>query len=317
MGKDGSWKGYFEDPARYADAINGFGCGGEQKVRAEDLQEIDTQIKGIKIPKFVNSFASRRNLRRAKFRDMARKVAFGVNFAIIGIESQETIDYAIPLRNMLYDVAEYEKQASKIRKKIRKETQGLSTGEYLYGFAKDSKLSPVATFILYSGEEEWTGPTCLHDMLDFTDIPKNLQKLIPNYEINVISIRDIKDTSMFRTDLKYVLDFLRFSTDKNKLKELVQNTPYYQSMDEDAYDVVANYANVKGLIAAKEYCIEDGGKMNMCTAIKEMMEDSRMSGFIEALQLVGQTKEAIISKVSGEFGLDLQEATENVEKYLK
>ena len=191
MGKDGSWKGYFEDPARYADAINGFGCGGEQKVKAEDLQEIDTQIKGIKVPKFVNSFASGRNLRRAKFRDMARKVAFGVNFAIIGIESQETIDYAIPLRN--------------------------------------------------------------------------------------------------------------------------------------AYDVVANYANVSGLIAAKEYCIEDGGKMNMCTAIKEMMEDSRMEGllegklggFVEALQLVGQTKEAIISKVSEEFGLDLQEATENVEKYLK
>lgn len=59
----------------------------------------------------------------------------------------------------------------------------------------------------------------------------------------------------------------------------------------------------------------------MCTAIKEMMEDSRMEGklggFIEALQLLGQPKESIIVKVSEKFGLTLQAATENVEKYLK
>lgn len=41
MKKDGSWKVYFSDPSRYADAINGFGCNGEQVVHAEDLQEMD------------------------------------------------------------------------------------------------------------------------------------------------------------------------------------------------------------------------------------------------------------------------------------
>lgn len=35
---------------------------------------------------------------------------------------------------MIYDVAEYEKQARQIRKKIRKNSQGLKSGEYLYGF---------------------------------------------------------------------------------------------------------------------------------------------------------------------------------------
>lgn len=244
MGKDGSWKGFFEDPVRYADAINGF------------------------VPLIVNSVVGRKTVIAPKFRDMARKVAFGVNFLIVGFEGQETIDYSLPLRNMNYDVAEYEKQARKIRKKVRKNPQGLQSGEYLYGFKFDSKLIPVVTFVLYSGENEWTGPTCLHDMLDFTDIPQSMQRFVPNYKVNVISIKDIKDTSIFKTDLRYVLDFLRFSDDKKKLKELVETTPYYQSMDEDAYDVVANYANVKGLIKAKEYCIDDGGRMNMCTEIQ-------------------------------------------------
>lgn len=275
MKKDGSWKDYFEDPARYADAINGFGCNGEQVVKPEDLQEIDTQIRSVKIPQFVNSTVGRKNNRTLKFRDMARKVAFGVNYVIVGFEGQETVDYSLPLRNMIYDVAEYEKQARKIRKKVRKNPQELQSGEYLYGFKVDSKLIPVVTFVLYSGENEWTGPTCLHDMIDFADIPKSMQKYVANYAINVISIKDIEDTSMFKTDLRYVLDFLRFSDDKKKLKQLVETTPYYQSMEEDAYDVVVNYANVKGLIKAKEYCVDDGGRMNMCTAIKEMMEDSR------------------------------------------
>lgn len=290
MKKDGSWKDFFEDPARFADAINGFGCNGEQEVKEEDIQEVDTQIRRLKIPKFVNSMVDRRIIKSAKSRDMLRKVALGVNYLFIGMEPQEEIDYSLPLRNMLYDVAEYEKQAAKIRKKVRKEHQGLSSGEYLYGFKADSKLLPVVTFVLYSGENEWIGPTCLHDMLEFTDIPTNLRNLIPNYKINIVSIRDIKDTSIFKTDLRYVLDFLRNVKDKEKLKELVENDPYYKSMDEDAYDVVANYANVKKLVEVKDEYKDVEGRMNMCTAIREMMEDSKLEGREEKLVAIVQKK---------------------------
>ena len=268
MKKDGSWKDFFEDPARFADAINGFGCNGEQVVREEDIQEVDTQIRRLKIPRFVNSMAARRVVESSKSRDMLRKVALGVNYLIIGMEPQEEIDYSLPLRNMLYDVAEYEKQAAKIRKQVRKEYQGLTPGEYLYGFKSDSKLLPVVTFVLYSGEKEWLGPTCLHDMLEFADIPANLRSLIPNYKINIISIRDIEDTSVFKTDLRYVLEFLRNAKDKDKLKELVEHEPYYKSMDEDAYDVVVNYANVKKLIEVKDEYKDVEGRMNMCTEIQ-------------------------------------------------
>lgn len=88
-------------------------------------------------------------------------------------------------------------------------------------------------------------------------------------------------------------------------------------MDEDAYDVVANYANVKGLIAAKEYCIDDGGRMNMCTAIKEMMKDSRQEGRLECIRAMVKmarrycaSDEEILEQLVAELSVDENEARE-------
>lgn len=90
--KDMGWKVYFSDNERYADIINGIGCGGQQLVKETDLSEDDSQAG-------------------KKARDLFRRTALGMNFAIIGIENQETIDYSLPLRNMNYDVWKMEEDA--------------------------------------------------------------------------------------------------------------------------------------------------------------------------------------------------------------
>ena len=257
MGKDGGWKTYFHDNRRYADLINGVGCHGRQIVKETDLQEEDVTAKD-------------------KSRDILRKVAFGTSFVIVGIENQEERDYSLPLRNMFYDVSNYEKQASKIRKEVRKETD-LEAGEYMYGFRKDSKLHPLATFILYAGKEPWETPNSLHDILDFTDVPEELRDVVSDYKINVIDIRKFENTDVFQTDLKQVFDFIRCSTDKEKMLDLVKNDPYYQAMDEDAFDVVTQYTNSKELVQKKDY-ISEGGKNDVCKAIQDLMADSKEEG---------------------------------------
>lgn len=82
---------------------------------------------------------------------------------------------------------------------------------------------------------------------------------------------------MFQTDVRQVFDFIRCAEDKNRLRELVESDKYYQSMDEDAFDVATMYANATELVHAKDYRRKDG-KVDMCTAIREMMEDSRQEG---------------------------------------
>ena len=288
MKKDEGWKSFFGDNRRYADIINGIGCNGRQFVKAEDLQEVDTATKG-------------------KTRDLLRKTAFGVNFALIGIENQETVDYRFPLRNLHYEVNQYEKQAAQIRKKVRKNTNGLTPGEYLYGFKKDDRLKPIITFMIYSGKEVWNGPKSLHDMIDFTDIPEELKNKTIDFPINLIDIRRLKDTNVFQTDVKYVFDFIRCAENKEKLYELVNTEPYYQAMDADSYEVVSMYTNSKEMLNIAGYERKDG-KKDVCQAIKDLIEDGRKEGREEtklenARNLLGLLSDEIIAE---KIGLSLE-----------
>ena len=264
MGKDVEWKNYFGENYRYADIINGIGCGGAQLVRAEDLQEVDATSG-------------------KKSRDMIRKTAFGMNFVLVGIENQEVVDYGFPFRNMYYDLLQYQSQMKEIRKEVKESQEKLTDGEYLYGFRRSDRLHPIVTFVLCSGKEPWDGPKSLHDMLDFSEIPDKLRSMIADYQVNIIDIRRLEDTSMFATDVRCVFDFIRYADNRGKLLELVQENPYYRQMDEDAYDIVSRYTNSKELIAIKDEQVI-GGKADMCQAIKELMEESRIQGVEQGIE---------------------------------
>ncbi len=277
MKKDIAWKTFFSDDERYADLINGAGCKGEQIVHKEDLQELDTQTGDVRDSLTTGKRDGRKTERRIRNRDMLRRAAFGVNFAIIGIENQEAIDYGLPVRNLMYDSGAYGKQMAEIRKEVRTNNRGLSSAEYLYGFRKGSRLHPVITFVIYYGEEDWDGATDLHGILDFTGIPENLRGLVSNYHVNLIDVRNLEDTSVFRTDVRQVFDFIRHSKDANALRELVENDKYYQEMPEEAYDVVSYYTGTKELVQTKEV-YREGRKMNMCKAITDLIQGGREEG---------------------------------------
>lgn len=278
---------FFSDNERYADIINGIGCGGIPFVKGKDLQEADTKV----LFKRRTGFGGKTKRIAPKYRDLIRKTAFGVNFAMVGIENQEEIDYALPLRVMCYDAGEYERQASMIRRDVKRSSKSLSSGEYLYGFRKDSRLLPTITFVLYYGEEDWDGPKDIYSMLDFSDIPKSLREKISNYQAHVIEIRKLDDTSMFKTDVKQVFDVIRFSKDKYKLNELVQQEQAYQMFDEDAYDMVAAYVGEWETMFRWKEKHKKGGKVDMCQGLRELLADERMEGMAEG-RAEGEAKES-------------------------
>lgn len=304
MQQDLLLKRYLSDNERYADLINGFGFNGRQVVRASDLTELDTQTG----QHGNNNDRNGKQFKKTKTRDLIRKVAFGVNFAVVGLENQEQVHYLMPLRVMSYDLGEYQRQATEIKRKIRKKKR-ITGAEYMSGFTKDSKLYPCVTFVLYYGEE-WDGSFDLHGILDFTDMPMELKGLVSNYRINVLEIRKIENTDVFRTDLKQVFDFIRFAEDKDKLRELVENDLSYQEMDEDAYDVAVAFAHADELMGMKRNQ-EKEGRVNMCKALQEMLKDERNEGIrilIETCQELGVNREEIYEKVKTKFALSDEEA---------
>lgn len=283
MERDFQSNAFFSDNERYADIINGIGCNGVPFVKGRDLQELDTRVNLGRLKGLKRS----RSRKKILYRDLVRKTQFGINFAVIGIENQEEIDYALPLRIMCYDAGEYERQAAVIRKAVRKIRKGLMPGEYLYGFGKNSRLFPTVTFVLYYGEAEWNGAKDIHGMLDFTDIPEGLKGKISNYEIHVIEVRKLEDTSVFKTDVKQVFDFIRYSDDKKKLAELLEKDEAYRYIEEDAYDMVAAYAGEEEMFKWKEKN-KKGGKVNMCKGLRDWIADERAEGKAEERERMNQ-----------------------------
>lgn len=285
MRKDEEWKNYFYDNARYADLVNGAAFGGQQVLTADSLGDLDVQTGFVREPGGGTGRARRPGSRAkagrrqggTKYRDMVRKAVFGEGSAVIGIELEELMDYSMPLRDMYYSVGEYEKQASQVRSRARTEYKGLKGGGFLYRFPKGTLLPPVMTVILYCGKEDWDGPRTLHEMLDFACVPDEMRKMVPDYRINILEVRRLKDTGIFRTDLRQVLDCIRLSDDRTALKSLVEGDPYYRRMEEDAYGVVACYIGIDELLRVKENN-RNGGKINMCSALREMIAEGRAEG---------------------------------------
>ena len=261
--KDSLWHKFLINNERYADMINAFGLEGAQIITASDIMEADSKA-GTKI------------------RDEVRRVAFGVNFAIIGIESQESIDYSLAVRIMNYDAVKYDEICRHIRDKNMKTRAwkqklpwNRNRGEYLYHFGREDRIPPVVTFVIYCGKEPWDGALGIRELIDTTDIPKELLKYVPDYKINVIDIRRESDKlSALTTDVKGVLEFIALSDDKERLRELTANNEYYKHMSEDAFELTEEYAHIDGMQCKPN----EKGEYDMCQAIEDMRNDSKNEG---------------------------------------
>ena len=300
-------KRYLSNNERFADLVNGILGEGERLLSADDLTDMDSQV-------------GYHEWDRPGYRDLFKKASFGVNFLVMGVEHQEVANYLMPLRCMIYDAKEYGRQAavekSKVRrwKKIRhskKSGEKISQEEFLSDFWKESRLHPCITLVLFFGKC-WDAGTSLHDLLDFSGIPPKLLPFVNDYNMYMIPVRELENTEVFQTDLKMVFDCIRYGEDREMFRQKILENPQYTYLDEDAYDLIARYTK---LLGNKEIAMEnvvEGGKVNMCKAMQELMEESRVEGFQEGIR--EGIKEGILALINmcKEFGLSQQNALQRI-----
>ena len=75
---------------------------------------------------------------------------------ILGLEPEESLHYALPVKYMNYESLEYDRQYKEILKKYR-ERRDLASAEYLSGYAVSDRLMPIVTIGIYLGEKPWSG----------------------------------------------------------------------------------------------------------------------------------------------------------------
>lgn len=93
-------KNYWNDKEQFADLFNAVLFDGEQIIKAEELEDADTEESNVLEHRdYAESIkASRDNMKIQK-----KSTTLGVQFVLLGLEHQEHIHYAMPMRVMGYD----------------------------------------------------------------------------------------------------------------------------------------------------------------------------------------------------------------------
>lgn len=288
-------KEYMRGNKVFADAFNYFIYGGEQVVNPELLRELDTTE--IAIP-FTLDEKNTAEEAVQKYRDVLKSTVVmrdaKASYILLGVENQTDIHYAMPVRNIIYDALQYGKQVSEVAKKHKnqRDRKGHNKAEYLSGFYKEDRICPVITLVVHFGADEWDGPLSLYEMMELEDT--KLKEFVQDYRIFLIDPYKLKDDELekFSSNLRGVLGYIKYSKDKKKLSKFLNNSEI-MIMDNDAARVIRDITNTP------IYVPEGKGEIDVCEAVKDMIDESRLEGKTEGKMqtLVELVKEGTLSIV--------------------
>lgn len=149
--KDVYTKDYMDVNEVFADAFNQFIYHGEQIIKADSLKTVDSAAIGV--PYGADGSALPVERYRDKIKVLTVKENHAAVYLLLGIENQSEIQYAMPVKNMVYDALEYAGQVEKAAKSHRtagnREKEHPTAGEYLSGFYREDRLVPVITLVIY------------------------------------------------------------------------------------------------------------------------------------------------------------------------
>ncbi|MCC8152008.1 MAG: transposase [Lachnospiraceae bacterium] len=176
-------KNYWNGNEEFADFFNAVLFRGKQIIQPDELEEVDTEGSTVlEHREYAESVqASRDNIKIQK-----KSTGLGVRLVMLGLDHQEHIHYAMPLRVMGYDYATYKKQYDSNARKYA-DAKGLTEDEYLSKLRQAEKVGPGITVIGYYGEKPWDGAKSLHEMLN---LPEDVAEFINDYPMHLVEARN-------------------------------------------------------------------------------------------------------------------------------
>ena len=318
--KDTGAKDFLADSRRFADLCNYYLFDGRHVLDADDLQPQDSTELISAVNATSKALANAGNalgitdksLSTQKWRDILKKAVIKRTdsriYIIIGIENQTDIHYAMPVRNMLYDALNYSRQTNESAKQHYHDKDYSNSGEFLSGFKKTDRLTPVITLTVYWGSDAWDAPRSLHDMMNTED--KELLNFVSDYRLNLIVPNEITDFGKFRTSLGLVLEAIKCSSDEAAMGQLFNSNPLFKALDIETANAINTFTHLNLHFNKKE------ATTNMCKA----WDDHRLSGKIEGkiegstLKLIDQTIKKVKKGCSAEQIADmLEESIETIQ----
>ena len=307
---DTEGKQYLSNNIFFADAFNFLLYDGEEVIKADHLQEVDTT-------ELVVPYGNNARLPIQKYRDLLKlwnaMEDENAIYILLGAELQGKVNYGMPVKDVLYDAIGYSKQIEEARRFYRKREKGdqfheeaemvvengtlrirLTSEEFLSGWRKDEKLIPIITAVVYFGDTPWDGPKSLFEMLNVPD--ERLYRFLNDYKLNLISPVDMEeeDFKKFHTELGLALKVIKHQ--REDADKIIKETNH-RKIDRDTAFFLNRAVNL-GL----EYEEEKGG-IDMCLAMEKKTQRDKITGAIEILRATGSSDNDIISKIVENFNV--------------
>ncbi len=231
---------YFKNPDRFADFFNMVLYHGEEVLHGSQLTAIDSQYSHT--VKTKSGKNSRLNIKR--YRDLINTVCAMESpesvLAILALEPFEYVDYGYPIRAMLYDTLEYDRQLKTLILHNRSDsTISLKKGgEQLTGLKKGDKIKPVITVALYLSPDPWDGPRSLHDILDISD--PDLTSFIPDYKPIIISAEGLPPEMIqtLKTGVRQLLKAVKYCGSSSDITSHIISDQDFSDCDEDTIHTI-------------------------------------------------------------------------------
>ncbi len=280
MEKDITTKDLVSNYDVFADIVNVNLFDGDLVVSPDDLTEVSLET----------SYKDLDGKHHRLFRDTLMKVnKLGGCIAFVGFENQVDINRAMPVRDMGYTYTGYAKQIREIVAKNR-EKKHFAYTQVLH---EEQKLTPIATFILYFGKEQWTTPICLMDILDIPEQEKDFwRQFINDYRIHVIHMvgqpKQIREK--YQSDFGVIADYLAYYDDKEKLmtefacdqRSLLHVEQVLDMLD--AFSSDSRFALIKQRFMDCEEKEENNRMCLLMDIIEERGEQAYQDGFEQGLK---------------------------------
>ena len=265
----------------FADAFNMLVFDGKKVIKPDELQSLDPNL--LTLP-FKEDNSKVKSLKR--YRDVLKKLIIKKNndavFLLLGIENQSEMHYAMPVRNMLYDAMQYCSQIQELSEANHKNSENLTSSEFLSGLKKTDKIMPVITLTVYFGFDKWDAPKSLNEM--FTDTNDAYKPFIQDYKIFVIEPQmPDEDLNKLDTNLRDIMKFIKYSRNKEAWKQFLVDERFrnFNTLAAKLLKTMTNI-NIK-LDETKE-------NTDMCQAMQEIIEDVRKEYIEKSNKLIAEAK---------------------------
>lgn len=315
-------KNYWNGNEEFADLFNAVLFGGSQIIRADEPENEDTEASAV--------LAHRNHMQgiravRDNIKIMKKSTAYGVRLVLLGLESQELIHYAMPLRVMGYDYAIYKKQydnnARQYKKQSVQQAVELDEHEFLSKMKKTDRLMPVVTIVIYYGEKVWDAATSLHGILN---IPTELTPYVNDYRMLLVEARQ-NNLYFHNGNNQDLFNLFGILLDQNKTKRDRKAKAIEYTKEHEVSDtILKTVAGAANCIIDFDVLKQEGGN-SMWSVFEETAKEGEARGevrgeargIIDTCHDFGLPDEDILKKLQDKMNISLQTAQEYLRMFEK